>query len=188
MEQEKEQQEQELRRLPALLRRMVPGAYYFLTALCVGTILLFLVTVFYRPCRVDGVSMVPTLQNGEVLILSCQDGVLRRGEIVAIRREGEAPLIKRVIAMGGDTVRIDQHTGTVFVNGVPAEESYLNCETPCIDLKGEVTVPSGHLFVMGDNRPVSHDSRYEEIGFVDVDEVIGTAVYRLLPLSKKGGL
>ena len=187
MEQE-HNEEQGLRRWPDLFKRIVPSVYYFLTALCVGTILLFLLTVFYRPCRVDGVSMVPTLQHGDLLILSCQDSVLQRGEIVAISREGEPPLIKRVIAVGGDTVRIDQHSGKVYVNGAEWEEPYLNVTTPCIELKGEVTVPAGHLFVMGDNRAVSHDSRYEDIGFVDADDVIGTATYRLLPFSEKGAL
>ncbi len=169
-------------------RRFLPGAYYVLSCLCVFTVVLVLLTAFFRPCTVQGGSMIPTLQDGDQLLLSCWEREPQYGDIVAIRRENETPLIKRVIAVAGDTLYIDGDTGEVYRNGMLLDEPYLSESTPPKDLAGEITVPEGQMFVMGDNRSDSHDSRYKDIGLVLVDNVIGTAVFRFYPLSEWGGL
>lgn len=170
------------------VHRLLPGAYYMLWCLCVFTVILALFSVFFRPCTVEGSSMVPTLQNGDRLMLNCLDREVEYGDIIAIRREKEMPLIKRVIAKEGDTLYIDALSGGVYRNGKLVDEPYLTEITPCKDLEGEVTIPQGCLFVMGDNRSDSHDSRYEDIGMVSAADVIGTAVFRFYPLSEIGGV
>lgn len=169
-------------------QRHAAGVYYAVSCLCLLTALLAVVTAVVRPCVVQGRSMVPTLQNGDYLLLSCLNYEPEVGDIVAVSRENNTPLIKRVIALAGDTLRIDSATGTVFRNGVALEESYIAGTTAAVQLLGEVTVPHGMLFVMGDNRGESHDSRYQDIGFVSVEAVIGKAQYRLYPLSRGGKL
>ncbi len=170
------------------VRRLLPGAYYVLSCLCVFTVLLVLFSVFFRPCTVEGSSMVSTLQSGDRLLLNCWDREVEYGDIIAIRREKAMPLIKRVIAKEGDTLYIDALSGGVYRNGELLNEPYVTETTPCKDLKGEVTIPKGCLFVMGDNRSDSHDSRYEDIGMVSAADVIGTAVLRFYPLSEMGGV
>lgn len=175
------------RRLKAV-RRTLPSVYYVVSCLCVFTAVLALLTAFYRPCAVQGDSMVPTLQSGDRLLLSCGNTEPQYGDIIAVRREGKTPLIKRVIAVEGDTLRIDEFSGEVYLNGKLLEEPYIKSSTPQKELLGEVTVPAGMLFVMGDNRVVSHDSRYNDIGFVAVEDMIGTAVFRFYPFSRIGGV
>ncbi len=169
-------------------QRHAAGMYYCVSCLCILTVLLAAVITVARPCVVQGRSMVPTLQNGDYLLLSCLNYEPAVGDIVAVTRENNTPLIKRVIAVEGDTLRIDRATGTVFRNGVALEEPYIAGSTAPVQLSGEVTVPRGMLFVMGDNRGESHDSRYQDIGFVSAEAVIGKAQYRLYPFSESGRL
>ena len=96
------------------------------------------------------------------------------------------PLIKRVIAVGGDTLSIED--GQVYLNGELLSEPYLNQTTPAFELSGTVTVPEGHVFVMGDNRWDSHDSRWNDIGFVEVGDIVGKVFWRIWPLSSFGAV
>ena len=132
--------------------------------------------------------MVPTLGNGDQLLLSNLDYHPEVGDIVAIRRENGAPLIKRVIALEGDTLYIDSASGKVYRNGKVMNEPYIVGKTPSAHMVGEITVPKGKLFVMGDNRENSHDSRYADIGPVAVEDVMGEAVWRILPFSRFGDI
>ena len=94
-----------------------------------------------------------------------------------------ARLIKRLIAFGGETVDIDFETGTVFVNGEALDEAYLSDKTiRGGDVQFPLTVPEGCVFLLGDNRTNSGDSRYREIGCVSEDDLIGPVVLRLLPM------
>ena len=180
--------EEQLPRLKKRTRRSLPGLYYGLASLCAVTVLLVVFSMFFRPCTVQGESMIPTLQNGDQLLLSNLDYQPAVGDIVAIRREGGTPLIKRVIALGGDTLFIDPESGKVYRNGALLEEPYLTVKTPAIQTVGEIIVPEGMLFVMGDNRLNSHDSRYADIGPVAVEQVLGKAVWRFYPLSRFGSV
>jgi signal peptidase I len=124
--------------------------------------------------RVDGFSMNPTLQNGEFVLvnrLAYQFGEQEHGDIIVFRhpRDPEQDLIKRIIGLPGDSVRIDD--GRVSVNGVPQDEPYI-AAAPIYT--GEWQVPEGFLFVLGDNRNNSEDSH--KWGLLPMENVIGKAI------------
>ena len=146
-----------------------------LTALICAALLFAFV---FRTVGVDGTSMVPTLKSEDRLILTHMFYRPERGDIVVISRaeEGKTPLIKRVIAVAGDTIEITANK-EVFLNGELLDEPYLNISTPAKGCIGQITVPEDHIFVMGDNRSVSWDSR--DIGPVPVSLVMGKASFRL---------
>lgn len=146
-------------------------------------LLVVLFTFCFRVAGVTGTSMEPNLSNGDRLILKTHFYEPVCGDIVVVNRYIDEPLIKRVIALGGDTVRIDASTGTVYRNGVALNETYIKGVTLPKDMTGEVTVPQDCVFLMGDNRSISKDSRSEEIGMVRVEDIVGRAVLRVWPLS-----
>ena len=143
-------------------------------------------TFFVRLIGVDGHSMVPTLQNGDRLLVvnSLLNDDYRQGDIVVLRKAsflGE-PIVKRVIAVGGQTVNIDFQTGIVYVDGKQLQEPYVN-ELTFLQEGTEfpLTVPEGSVFVMGDNRNNSSDSRDSRLGTVDTRYVIGKAFFLVFP-------
>lgn len=99
-------------------------------------------------------------------------------ESVALRDPGDRELIKRVIGLPGDT--IEGRDGHVLINGRPLIEPYLSADVVTSNF-GPLDVPAGHVFVMGDNRTNSHDSRFGDIGFIDIDTIVGRAVARIWP-------
>jgi signal peptidase I len=151
----------------------------------------FLIQAFWIPSP----SMEPTLDVGDrVLVnkLSYNFHDVHRGDVVVFERppgastgeNGEIKdLIKRVIAVGGDT--IEAKDGEVYVNGERIDEDYLEPGTPTDNLPLE-TIPEGHVFVMGDNRPNSEDSRI--FGPIDEDVIVGRAFIRVLPITDIGWL
>ncbi|MBQ3094238.1 MAG: signal peptidase I [Clostridia bacterium] len=143
---------------------------------------------FIRIVGVEGGSMNDTLADGDRLVLTKAFYTPERGDIVVVRRENNTPLIKRVIAVAGDTVEIDTADYMVILNGEKIVEPYVNYPTLTFDMYGPVTVPEGHVFVMGDHRDSSHDSRKNDIGCVDEDMIVGKAVWRFYPLNAFGGI
>lgn len=148
-----------------------------------------------RIVAVDGDSMNPTLHNGDLLLVQQMGYTPQQGDVVIFTkafRGFEGAIVKRVIAVGGQTVRIDYMAGTVTVDGQRLEEPYLAqaMAVPWYDTRPvvQVTVPEGQLFVMGDNRNGSNDSRDPELGTVDERYVLGRAVFILAPLSDFGPL
>ena len=147
-------------------------------------------TYLFQEVQVDGTSMVPTLQDGDRLVTSSLFYTVEPGDIVVINREdGQEPLIKRCIAVAGQTVDIDFDAGIVYVDGQALEEDYVN--TPTNRHSGNLidfpcTVPEGHIFVMGDNRNRSKDSRSPDIGMVDTRQIMGKVLFRILPPNKIG--
>ena len=139
-----------------------------------------------RLIGVDGHSMVPTLQDGDRLLVlnSLWDDDYQHGDIVVLRKDTfmEEPIVKRVIATEGQTVDIDFAAGNVYVDGELLEEDYIN-EPTYVEEGTEfpLTVPEGSIFVMGDNRNHSSDSRSSDLGTVDTRYVIGRAVFLLFP-------
>ena len=139
-----------------------------------------LLTFFFRTVSVDGGSMYPTLNDKDQLILSHLFYTPQRGDIVVISRleTKEEPLIKRVIAVAGDTIQITAD-GCVILNGTQLDEPYISVRTPSFGHTDPVTIEEGYIFVMGDNRTISHDSRI--IGPIHISRVMGKAVLRLWP-------
>ncbi len=171
-------------RVRTSLRHVKPLLYYTLSCLCLITALLVVFLLFFRPSRVYGTSMMPTLHNGDRLLLSCLGYEPAVGDIVAIRRTDDIPLIKRVVAVGGDRLRIDADTGVVYRNGEVLSEPYLQQSTLPVDVVGEIVIPEGELFVMGDNRAGSQDSRDAAIGTVSKDDVLGKVKWRIYPFDR----
>ena len=149
-----------------------------------AVVLLF--TFVVRLIGVDGHSMVPTLQDGDRLLVlnSLWDDDYQYGDIVVLRKDTfmEEPIVKRVIATEGQTVDIDFAAGNVYVDGELLEEDYIN-EPTYVEEGTEfpLTVPEGSIVVMGDNRNHSSDSRSSDLGTVDTRYVIGRAVFLLFP-------
>ncbi len=144
-------------------------------------------TFMFRLVGVEGSSMTNTLQDSDWL-LTVQKDSYDRGDIVVITEPNyfNEPLIKRVIAKGGETVNIDFSTGTVYVDGVALVEPYTREDfiAPKLDdIDFPYTVPEGHIFCMGDNRNGSTDSRSTLIGSLDERYVLGKAVVRILPFG-----
>ena len=143
-------------------------------------------TFVIRLIGVDGHSMVPTLQDGDRLLVLTAPwcGDYQYGDVVVLREQTflDEPIVKRVIATEGQTVDIDFVTGSVYVDGELLQEDYIN--EPTYTEEGTVfplTVPEGSIFVMGDNRNHSNDSRDARLGTVDVRCVIGQAVVLAFP-------
>ena len=171
--------------------------FYWLNALTTALVILVLVFTFFgRLTRVDGESMDYTLQNNELLLVWSLGYTPQQGDIVVLNKTtathlGGRAIVKRVIATGGQTVDIDYNTSTVYVDGEPLDEPYL--WEPMMDIYGSrgsthIEVPEGSIFVMGDNRNGSDDSRDNLIGTIDEDYVLGKAFFSIFPFSKFGAL
>ena len=145
-------------------------------------------TFFFRIVGVDGKSMMDTLMHKDRLILASAFYTPKHGDIVVINRYAEEPLIKRVIAMGGDELQIDPDTHIVLLNGEELDEPYVHYDTVLEDFRGPITIPEGYVFVMGDHRNASKDSRMDEVGLINVKDIAGKAIFRIWPLNKIGGL
>lgn len=154
-------------------------------------IVFILVAFVFRTASVSGSSMVPTLASGDKLIVSNLVSSYGYGDIVVVCQPNylNENLIKRVIAVGGDVVDIDFGQGIVYINGKKIDESYINTITnfqPQDSFNFPLVVPQGFLFVMGDNRNASLDSRSQSIGFIDERYIFGKAYFRILPFGEWG--
>ena len=150
-------------------------------------VIIFIIFTFLcRPTSVVGQSMVPTLQNGDWLITTRQSKY-EYGDIVVITQPNvhNEPLIKRVIATEGQMIDINFTSGQVMVNGKEFNEPYIKELThSSFDVTFPVEVPKGCVFVMGDNRNRSSDSRDSGVGFIDTRYILGKAKIRVLPFGK----
>lgn len=161
-------------------------------------IVLVLFTFIGRLSTVKGDSMYDTLEDGERLIISNFFYKPKTGDIIVFQQSGmhfEEPLVKRVIAVEGQTLKIDFDAWLVWVDGVLLNENYVTHEkgkimkidnykkmyADMMNENGEITIPEGYIFVMGDNRNHSSDSRFSGVGLVRVEDVMGRVILRLFP-------
>lgn len=157
------------------------GFSIFLSALC---IIAFIFTFIFRFVGVQGDSMFPTLNNGDWLIVQSISSDFKQGDIVISTQPNafNEPIVKRVIATGGQTVDIDFNSGTVYVDGEALNEDYI--AEPTYSPEGvefPIVVPENSLFLMGDNRNDSTDSRSPAIGCVDERYILGVVRFRATP-------
>ena len=166
--------------------------YDFIESISLSVLFITVAILFcFRIIVVDGDSMMNTLHHQERIIISNFFYSPEKGDIVVTDSHNGYghPIIKRVIGTGGDTVKISFETGDVYVNGTVLQEEYIYEKIrsePKDDI--EITVPEGYLFLMGDNRNNSLDSRSESIGLINEKNLLGKAVFRISPLSKIGKL
>ena len=161
---------------------------------CVVTALVFCVLMFsffVRIVDVDGSSLYPTLEDADKVIVSDLFYSPKQGDIIVFRKDEykDKPLVKRVIAVGGQTVEIDFSEGIVYVDGVALDEPYTaDLTKEKLDFTGKVTVPEGSVFVLGDNRMHSTDSRYSVIGCVDERYIMGKVYFTVFPVKNFGSV
>ncbi len=166
--------------------------YDIIDSIMVSVITITVVILFlFRAVSVDGISMEPTLKHDERLIITNFFYNPQKGDIVVIDKNNSynKPLVKRVIATEGDTIKIDYSTGDVYVNNQLLVENYINEKINPENIPDlEVTVSKGCVFVMGDNRNHSGDSRVKEIGLINNKNILGKAILRIYPFNNIGVL
>jgi signal peptidase I len=174
-------------------RELLDWAQALVTSLI---LVIMLFTFLARIITVDGTSMVPTLENLDRVLITNLGYTPKQGDIIVFTKKGlrlpgyedkDQPLVKRVIATAGQEVDINFNTAQVFVDGVLQDEPYISEPTRRqLDIQFPVTVPKGCIFVMGDNRNESIDSRDSRIGMIDTRYILGRVLLRVMPFGSFG--
>lgn len=168
----------------------VAGVYDILRSVFISaSILILIITFVFTMVIVDGRSMQHTLESGDKIIVTKMGYQPKDGDVIVVGKSEDGyskPIVKRVIAIEGQTLKIDFENQQVIVDGKVLDEPYISSET--IEGTAEIpeVIPEGYVFVMGDNRYISMDSRYKDIGLVNVDDIVGKAVFVLFPFDRFG--
>jgi len=163
-----------------------PGMSLYDWLQCIVSAVVAGILIFVFVGKVDaikGTSMLQTLEDGDTVILSNLFFTPKYQDIVFITSDAfDTPIVKRVIATAGQSVNIDFEKGVVSVDGAELKEDYITTPTTLqMGFEGPVTVPEGHVFVLGDNRNNSSDSRDSRVGMIDVRDILGKVYLILLP-------
>lgn len=164
----------------------VATAYEWLNSIIVAFVIVVVLLAFvFRLIDVDGTSMEPTLIDTDKVIVTNLFYHPHNSDVIVISHgeEYSKPLVKRVIATAGQSLRIDFDKNEVYVDDVLLDEYYIQGETIKGNTEIPEVIPEGKVFVMGDNRTVSLDSRYHEVGLIDETSIIGKAQFVLIPHS-----
>ncbi len=179
---------------PRKRSRLMDGIIEIVTTVGLAVILYLVITTFIvQTFRVEQRSMIDTLQEGQHLLIdkiTPRFDDYSRGDIIVFHPNGESaetPYIKRVIGVAGE--QVDIRDGAVWIDGTRIDESaYTYKNEPTLPKQGQASwvIPDGQLFVLGDHRMGSTDSRNSGVGLVDVDDVVGRAWLRFFPLDDPG--
>lgn len=165
--------------------------FEWIKVFALAVVFAFIITQFIKPTLVRGDSMYSTLEEGDYLIINRMAYKFKEpehGDIIVFESDlqqddgSNKDLVKRVIGVGGDTVKIEN--SKVYVNGKELDEPYIHDEITEGDV--DTVVPEGSVFVLGDNREISLDSRYDSVGFVNESDILGKVFVRLYPFNKIG--
>ena len=186
----KAEQKDELAKLPPEVRAR-RETYDWIQSLMASLIVCVCFFAFFvRVIDVSGNSMNPTLKNGDKMLVSDVMYDPQAGDVVVFKNNTYDPnkaLVKRIIATEGQESNIDFENGIVYIDGRPIQEDYIaELTNRKLDFIGPKTVPEGCVFVMGDNRNASTDSRKSEIGMVDERTIIGKVYCVIYPLDEAG--
>ncbi len=186
-EKKKTEEEMEEEQLPPELQQR-RDLYEWIQSLMVALVICISIFLFaVRVVDVSGSSMRPTLTDGDKMLVSNLFYTPKQGDVIVFKSDRYDPnkaLVKRVIATEGQEVSIDFDRGVVYIDGSPIEEEYIAELTKTkLDFIGPQTVPEGCIFVMGDNRNASTDSRKKEIGMVDTRMLLGKVYYVVFPFA-----
>jgi signal peptidase I len=152
----------------------------FYSLLVVAAVAILVATLWMPVLEIYGASMTPTLREGEIVV--AEKGGCKTGDVVALYYENKV-LVKRVIALPGDWVNI-MEDGTVSVNGATLDEPYLSEKSlGTCDIELPYQVPAGKIFVMGDQRETSIDSRSSRVGCIAEDQIVGRILFCVWPLQ-----
>ncbi len=175
-------QEIKRRKFQQQYRKTLRGIFYSLAV--VSAVVVLIATLWMPVLRITGASMKPTLNDGEVVI-AVKTGRFKPGDVVAFYYNNKI-LVKRVIATAGQYVDM-QDDGTVLVDGAALEEPYIKEKSKgeC-NLEFPYQVGDGRIFVMGDDRAVSIDSRSTSVGTISDEKILGRVLFKVWPLSSVG--
>ena len=184
-----EQLETELKRVKyrERFRKLLRSTIY--TLIVVAAVAVLVAVLFLPVLRIYGSSMTPTLSEGEIVV-SIKGAEIRQTDVVAVYY-GSKVLVKRCIAQEGQWVSVDED-GDVFVDGQYLDEPYLTeksrGDSNITNIEMPYQVPENTIFVMGDHRDTSVDSRNSSVGCIDTENVVGKIVFRIWPLSRFGAI